>query len=100
MAAEQSVADILDKAADLIEPEGAWMQGDYGGHHLGCYCALGAIRAVGGYAHDINPAAYILQQVVPAKFAHEWNDAPERTQAEVVAKLREAAKLAREQVSA
>ena len=27
----------------------------------------------------------------------EWNDAPERTQAEVVAKLREAAKLAEQQ---
>ena len=109
-----AVADVLERAADLVEPEGAWTQEAYartasrtplgwGAHPSAvCWCALGAIDA-----QQAGPiwarAAYMLADAVGAKrtrFNSEigaWNDAPHRTQAEVVAKLREAAALAREQ---
>lgn len=103
-----SVADVLDKAADLIEPEGAWTQGAYARDALGkdvnpneefitvpdaaCWCLHGSIcHVVGGknmWPWLRNPVRCELPDT-------EWNDAPERTQAEVVAKLREAATLAR-----
>jgi hypothetical protein len=98
-----SVADSLEKAADLIEPEGAWTQGCYArladGETTGsfnpdavCWCALGAIQKTGG-GRDAFSALY---DMMPADgLVSPWNDAPERTQAEVVAKLREAAANAR-----
>jgi hypothetical protein len=99
-----SVAEALDRAADLIEPEGAWMQNalskyDAAGN-VTCMCALGALLNVRGASFE---AADFLDTLLPQtrggqkRPLAEWNDAPERTQAEVVAKLREAAALAREQ---
>lgn len=74
---------ILRAAADLIEPEGRWTQGSYwrsapeGASHL----------HVDRFIRKVLPA-------VGTEYTHEWNDAPGRTQAEVVAKLRAAAALA------
>lgn len=96
-----SIADVLDKAADLIEPEGAWLGGTC---TAGCYCAWSAILAVtgkkGSDADATVPGVLLFAKLVGASNSHgiwRWNDAPERTQAEVVAKLREAAQLARTQ---
>jgi hypothetical protein len=115
------VSDILDKAADLIEPEGRWTQEAFSRTKSGhcnaalvaprkpsCWCALGAIAAVAG--HDpskpfttnklANEAVLILDSVVMDDGIYDtpdYNDATGRTQAEVVAKLREAAALARGQ---
>ncbi|MFA6031846.1 MAG: hypothetical protein WC889_02965, partial [Myxococcota bacterium] len=62
-----SVADVLERAADLIEPEGAWTQGesarDANGkplkqgsdHNAVCWCVLGAIGKVAGH-----PAALLF----------------------------------------
>jgi len=91
------VSDVLDRAADLIEPEGAWHQGNYVGPTGDCWCALGAIMRVGNFASDINAPSIVLRRLIGEEFVADWNDDPERTQAEVVAKLREAAALAREQ---
>lgn len=100
-----TVADVLDRAADRIEPEGAWGQGEYKSI-AGRFCVLGALAYVAGVnpndpwtGHLASDARYELAEVLPVA-CHEvsdWNDAPERTQPEVVAKLREAAALAREQ---
>jgi hypothetical protein len=102
------VADVLERAADLIEPEGAWTQGAYARDAKGrkfitgraegmvCFCAIGAIDHV---TNAITPlwkdALTALQQVLPESRIGAWNDAPERTQPEVVAALRRAATLAR-----
>lgn len=103
-----NVADILDKAADLIEPEGAWTQGWFarnaGGSDTGtndedavCWCAFGAVeRACQSKWSKLSTATNLLGGLVGGMIS-DWNDAPERTQAEVVSKLREAAALAREQ---
>ena len=98
------VADILDRAADLIEPEGRWVQGNLfrlaGGKEI-CWCAYGAILHTRS-AHS-EEAAELIERDLPKtspgglRPIAAWNDAPERTQAEVVAKLREAANLARAQ---
>lgn len=122
-----SVADVLERAADLIEPEGKWTQFHYARTKDGlpcsyderkarCFCAMGAIGKVAGdHTLDVraakvlgadlpvpNCAASLAPNVVVEIAAiSAWNDAPERIQSEVVAKLREAAALARsrEQVS-
>lgn len=97
-----TVPEILRAAADLIEPEGAWTQGRLNIFRNGqpvCWCAMGAIiHASGGCGRD---AVSLIEADLPRSPSTEplrpiakWNDAPERTQAEVVAKLREAADLA------
>lgn len=104
----QTPADVLRAAADLIEPEGAWTQGHYWASptldssdmeepskvpdDAFCFCALGAIARAADEEPDHacgHPAAEALKREVGP--VHIWNDAPERTQAEVVAKLREVA---------
>lgn len=108
-----SVADVLDRAADLIEPEGAWTQGCFARRDDGmpavvdakdatCFCARGAIMRVQGSGTYTSAAevffahhglgrnnGYIALSIV------NWNDTAGRTQAQVIAKLREAASLAR-----
>lgn len=107
-----AVADVLDRAADLIEANG-WIQGAYARNRKGdeasedyapwprgklCFCTMGAIDRVNGerpgtsdYTPYLRPLGFEWSWHIA-----RWNDAPERTQAEVVAKLREAATLARE----
>ena len=104
-----SVADVLDRAADLIKPEGAWTRGAYARDEHNdsidtlhpdakCFCAMGAVyRAAGasslyktGRIDVVNDVRKHLITVVGTTMA-SFNDAPERTQAEVVAALRSAA---------
>ncbi len=92
------VAETLDKARALIEA--GWAQ-----HHYeinGCYCALGAIEAAAG--RDWRQAAEVVAPLAAAigrpagdgdREIGGWNDAPERTQAEVIQAFKEAAALAR-----
>ena len=103
-----SVAEVLERAADLIEPEGAWTQGEFAlnadGEITGlsefrgaavCWCALGAINKASAGDDSLEDVAELILRNLVVRLVDEWNDAPERTQAEVVAKLREAAALAR-----
>lgn len=104
-------ADILNAAAELIEPEGRWWRGDFAADASGaavdecspsavCWCALGALtRAIGGLGAEQSWQLYqsargLLIEHVGEDDISDWNDAPERTQAEVVAALREAARRA------
>lgn len=101
-----NVAEILTKAADLIEPEGAWTQKANArdsegrktfasGEDAVCFCMAGALIHAGGGAY---PKEFVDAVLPPARGGLDrlvfFNDAPERTQAEVVAKLREAAERA------
>jgi hypothetical protein len=106
-----AVADVLDRAADLLTPEGAWTQGysarDANGSPVFvddksavCFCMWGAIAKVTGdlSAQDRRPIRAITKPLgwaaTPDNLGR-FNDTPGRTQAEVVAKLREAAALDR-----
>lgn len=108
----RTVAEVLEAAAKLIEPEGAWTQGADSRNRSGvdlneadpdfddltpvCWCAAAAIQEAAGHQMLIfSGASAVLSQVTGVEFTPEWNDAPERTQAEVVAKLREASASAR-----
>jgi hypothetical protein len=108
-----SVADVLDRAADLIEPEGKWTQGasarDAKGesiHPRGrqtpvCFCGFGAVVYLSKDEHGLVESAFrLLDKQCPGSKTSlrpfpEWQDQPNRTQAEVVAKLRSAALRAR-----
>lgn len=113
----KSPSDLLLMAADLVEPAGRWVQGalcgdrngrpllgavtgaDFCGH---CWCALGSIdKAWWNARHAEDERLTSLQSREEAKSLLQqhlgvnpaaWNDAPERTQAEVVSALRAAAK--------
>jgi hypothetical protein len=101
----KTISEILSAAADLIEPEGCWTQRAYcrnaDGKALGwgsdeavCWCITGATGTVDeeGCGTD---ADRFLRRLLKSGVSL-WNDAPERTQAEVVATLREAAAKAKE----
>ena len=106
-----TIAGVLEKAADLIEPEGAWTRGGtrvasgyttWSEDPLAVsFCALSAIsRSAGGWTTELAFACRVaLRRTIGLKphemLGDDWNDAPERTQAEVVAKFREAAAAAR-----
>jgi hypothetical protein len=106
-----AIAEILEKAAKLIEPEGAWTQGHFArgasGNPTGVnsrwarsFCAEGAIlfSPEGLTTSEQNDADDFFCSILPDAPGNPiaaWNDAPERTQAEVVAKLRQAAAIAR-----
>lgn len=96
--AHQIAADLLS-AANHIETFG--LQKEDFGRPDGPCCIAGAISvavtgkrwstALKGVLFDRRSTAVdAVREVLPAFVTH-WNDAPERTQAEAVAKLREAA---------
>ena len=98
-----NTSEILDRAADLIEERG-WTQGWYCGP-TGELCAAGAmfvaigLRPAGWTApeHPAHRRAMVaferhLMDTFDYFGAHNWNDEPGRTQAEVVNALRAAAR--------
>lgn len=103
------VSEVLNKAADLLEKPGAWMQEDYcdaGGYRAkelqraSCWCIAGAIGAVadmdGPEAEEwankvLGPLIPGVEEGYPVTGIPGWNDKPNRTQAEVVEALRQAA---------
>lgn len=100
----KTIATVLDLAADKIEPKEAWVQRAFAINAFGkptdgydpnatCWCAYGALQSVAYHGFLLDDAARVLTSIVGC--IPDWNDAPERTQPEVVAALRNAATLAR-----
>lgn len=104
-----TLRDDLLAVAALLEPEGAWTQRfearDHGGLLVATsadgacsWCLDGAIRRVTRSplysSARYNKAAVALSQACPTRSYINWNDAPGRTQAEVVALVRRAAEAA------
>jgi FMN-dependent NADH-azoreductase len=106
---------VLRRAADLVA-EG-WAQKTFartrGGkdvlwndHRAVCFCATGAVRrASGGTGYNdlpweiIDAAEAALMRVISADDIPSWNDAADRTQAQVTRALRKAADLAEAEAS-
>jgi hypothetical protein len=103
------IADKLREARALIER--GWTQGEYArrkdgapasilSRELFCYCAAGAVAAGAGYKYpsSIVPGMRELSLAVGGDGDESdilnWNDAPERTQAEVLAAFDKAIELA------
>ncbi len=96
--------EVLEAAADLLEKPGAWTQGCFARNAEGrkvdmwsleasCFCVSAAIQKSEGprrFGAWDRFDGYIRQR----GFRHmaEFNDAPGRTQAEVVAALRQASR--------
>jgi len=89
-------SEILSKAADLIEPEGKWVQGAYSDGR-GAYCMLGALDVACNDSRLITPCMEAIRESINFCNIAAWNDAHNRIQAEVVSALRKAANLAKEQ---
>ena len=101
------VSDVLDRAAGTLAADGAWTQGawardergyavSHDAHGAKCWCLDGALMLAKGQA-DTFDEIIAIEALLPDVDAIHWNDADGRTQVEVVAKLREAAALARGQ---
>jgi hypothetical protein len=103
---DKSIAQVLRDAADECGKPGAWCQGSSSRDQFGrdtrefgtvavSYWMLGHVAKQANLEQwrIIFPLVASLTRGSPTR----WNDIPERTQAEVVAKLREAAALAEEQ---
>lgn len=98
---EKLPSEILDEAADLIAPQGAWTQFKYSnGEQRSPYdadatsfCINGAIQRCAG--RDRSDVARRILHRALGTGPTSWNDSHNRTQAEVVAALRQAAELAR-----
>lgn len=84
-----AVKDDLLKAADYIDEHG-WCQGD-SGDASGRVCLVGALEMTINDRRRLKSAADALRHSIGCSRLSRWNDAPERTQAEVVAALRAAA---------
>ena len=101
--APNEVADTLDRARALIEKgwtQGVMARGKSGravsvrGNSAVCFCASGAIDRVATW-DGYSVVAVALRAAIGGLNIPCWNDAPERTQAEVVQAFKEAAALAR-----
>ena len=111
ISAPLSIADVLDAAADLIEPEGSWTQGSYAKDAAGrqvlstdesavCWCAVGAITRVSGGGLPAASARRHLAAFCNLRQTEDitdWNDWSGREHSGVVGTFRKAAALAREQ---
>lgn len=95
-------AQALRKAADLVEPKGAWLQRhmacDKYGHTVSlgagtavCFCPVAAIRVACGGLTAAAVGAEKALSIHLGQGVESWNDDPNRTQPEVVAALRAAA---------
>lgn len=91
---------VLFKAADIIEPAGAWGKGR--GHcppaGYNCHCIVTAIDAVTGISDLalLSAALAFVREAIGKPDVIAWNDAPQRTQGEAVSALRRAGTIALE----
>ena len=86
---QDEVLDALKRARELISQPGKWHQGEFRSADWSRVCALGAILdSSPGISDDLyNDAAWALVYVLPRGYncPATYNDAPGRTQAEIVA---------------
>ena len=88
---ERTVADVLREAARIIEEFGWWQSGNpdrsYG------HCAMTAVSQASNDDDALSSQAlYVLRRSLGlGRWPDAWNDEPDRTEAEVIAALRNAA---------
>lgn len=107
-----TASTVLSAAADLIDATG-WTQGELARNQDGdgviesspdavCFCASGAVWRASDSIADFRRRDAVAGRALRALSSMvgvvpDWNDAPNRTQSEVVTALRQAAEKAREQ---
>jgi hypothetical protein len=90
---------------ELLESPERWMKGAYSNREViaqtdgvndpdaTCFCIQGAIRKIYTVRSDNNRYVTKVKNTLPLhhyEYLHEWNDAPERTHAEVLEAVRKA----------
>lgn len=93
--------EILTEARTLVAREDGWIQNNFQKECSGqmCYCSVGAVDKAANSNVDFSSfdrALRFLYEVTGAEVLSQWNDKPERTQAEVVAAFDKAIELAKE----
>lgn len=98
--------EILIAAREWLTQPDRWTKGAswknaIGGHcknrkEVYCTCVYGAISLMTEELELIENATHFLEKAVETEFANEWNDAPERTHAEVLVAFDRAIELAKE----
>lgn len=78
------VADVLRRAKALIDTPEKWTQGNFCGDH-DSFCAWGAIFRAAASVNAQSPEPYNQMCKVVGQHLPNWNDATERTHAEVMA---------------
>lgn len=93
----EAIARALDAAADLLER--GWCQGEYRDREHERYCLNGALMMSANLANygEYSDMLYAVASYLGIASTIKWNDAPGRTQSEVVAAVRKTAELARSQ---
>lgn len=96
-APDYTAADLLEDAAVALERDG-WCRFHFTDPDTGSHCARGAMRAVLAEKSPVYTSLYtdagdVLMDVVKDSVI-TWNDAPERTEQEVLDAFRKAAKRA------
>ena len=79
-----TISDTLNATADLLEREG-WIQGRIRSNKG--FCLVGALNQVA--AQNYHLTRKLIQEKTRIESLSYWNDRPERTQKEVISKLRE-----------
>ena len=90
-----NVAEVLRAAAKRFAEDGTWITGMMAVSEFGyrvspcsekakCWCSLGAIDSTGATWENVGDAIHFFGRFVGGNNIAEWNDAPGRTQAEVV----------------
>jgi len=106
MTVPTKASEVLAAAANLIEPEGAWTRGTFARDEHGepttssapwavCWCAAGAIIRVS--ADRVRGKRALDYMEGRVGYVDLFNDTSGRTQAEVVAAMREASNLAKKE---
>lgn len=89
---------ILVAARALIEKPEAWGKGHKSNSPKVGRCVLGALGGVNNpHGTHFNDARKALEEAVGTLWLFEWNDAPERTHAEVLAAFDRAIEATKEQ---
>lgn len=94
LSVEETLA-VYKRALQIILEHG-WIQKS-GGNYEGGACFNGAIFAsvteqidtASGVSIDTDSTEFVLDKIAPYKTVPEWNDAPERTEEEVITLMRE-----------
>jgi hypothetical protein len=84
---EVTRADVLERAADLLEEFG-WLQGTLGSKEEGGFCLLGSVFTAHRDLTGEDPGTILPYPEVGSSI---WNDQPGRTKEEVIVRLRGAA---------
>ena len=97
-----SVVEILEEAKALIDTPEKWTKGEWTrpiSDEEYCHCAEGAINECLNIDFsnlaDVRNAHYFFTKAIGTQLIPEWNDAPERTYAEVMEAFDKAIELAK-----